>query len=168
MSATFLVRTIHLDPRRVESGSFDLEPTLPQGQVVCNLFGEFLAERPAEFREKLPFLKKVDVELEWAAAGGGAAFATLYRDAEPLAMGILMSGAQPETDGQMLDAMRGSILRPMLGEDIDAMDGEPRPAVLLLQMPGQPERFAMVQLLITALASVYFRAVQRMAGANPD
>ncbi len=168
MSATtFAVRTIHLEGPRVEDGEFDLVPALPQGQVVCNLFAEFLAAGPPEFREKLPFLNKVHVELEWAAAGGGAAFMVLHSAEGPLAMGILLSGADTEAGDQMVAAMRESILEPMLGGAGELLDVLARPAVILLQLPDQPEHFALVQLLTTALASVYFRAIQRMAEAAP-
>lgn len=167
MTATFLVRTIHPEGLRVEEAEFDLVPTLPQGQVVCNLFAEFLASGPPEFRQKLPFLNKVHVELEWAAAGGGAAFMALHSATGPLALGILLSGTDPAADSQMIDAMGSSILEPMLGETGELLAVERRPAVVLLQLPDEPEHFALVQLLTTALASVFFRAIQRISEAAP-
>lgn len=168
MSATtFSVRTIHPEGPRVEDGEFDLVPALPQGQVVCNLFAEFLASGPPEFRQKLPFLNKVHVELEWAAAGGGAAFMVLHSAEGPMAMGILLSGASAEADEQMIAAMRQSIVEPMLGGAGELLGVETRPAVILMQLPDQPEHFALVQLLTTALASVFFRAIQRISEAAP-
>ncbi len=167
MSDTFQVTTIHAESGRVETAGYDIVPALPQGQVVCNLFAEFLAQRPAEFREKLPFLNKVDVDLQWAAASGGAAFIALIAGSEPLAIGILLSGADAAADAQMIDALRASVLLPMLGEEGAALGQVPtRPAALLLQLPGSPEHSPLVQLLTTALASVYFRAVQRMAAVE--
>ncbi|MBM3739155.1 MAG: hypothetical protein FJW39_25550 [Acidobacteria bacterium] len=168
MSAVFTVRTIHPQDGRVEVGTFDLEPALPQGQVVCNLFAEFLAERPAEFRERLPFLNKVAVDLEWTAASGGSAFLSLFHEDAPLAMAVLVSGADEESSQQMIEAFAGSVLAPMLGERAGALAEVPeRPAVLLLQLPDSPEHFPMVQLLATAIASVYFRAIARItAGAG--
>lgn len=167
MSDRFQVTTIHAESGRVETVGYDIVPALPQGQVVCNLFAEFLAARPAEFREKLPFLNKVDVDLQWAAASGGAAFMALIAGAEPLAMGILLSGADSSADEQMIDALRTSVLGPMLGEDSLALADVPgRPAAVLLQLPGSPEHTPLVQLLTTALASVYFRAVEKMAAAE--
>jgi hypothetical protein len=165
MNALFTVRTIHPDGPRVEDGDFDLVPPLPQGQVVCNLFAEFLSSSPPEFRRKLPFLNKIHVELEWASAGGGAAFLALHSEEGPLAMGVLVSGADRESDQRILDAMRESIVAPMLGDSGSILDLARRPAAILMQLPDQPEHFALVQLLTTALASVFFRAVQRIAAA---
>ena len=115
----FTVRTIQPgespDSARVESAQYDLEPQLPQGRTVCNLFAQFLSERPPEFREPLPFLNKFAVELDWAAAGGGSAFASLFHEGKPLGMAVLLSGADPESDEQMLQAIHLSILQPLLG-----------------------------------------------------
>ena len=74
----FHVRTIRLGQEQAEVSTFDLEPALPQGVTVCNLFAEFLATRPGEFRERLSFINKHDIELQWAAAAGGAAFAGFF------------------------------------------------------------------------------------------
>lgn len=168
MSATtFSVRTIHPEGPRVEDGEFDLVPALPQGQVVCNLFAEFLASGPPEFRQKLPFLNKMHVELEWAAAGGGAAFMVLHSAEGPMAMAVLLSGASAEVDNEMVEAMRTSIVEPMLGTAGELLDVKSRPVVILMQLPEQPEHFALVQLLTTALASVYFRAIQQMSEGAP-
>ena len=168
----FIVRTLQAgdaaspDGVRVEAAEFDLEPKLAQGRSVCNLFAEFLAERPAEFRETLPFLNKQEIELQWAAAGGGAAFASFFHNGRALAMAVLLTGADPDADAQMLEALMISVLEPMLGEETAARLGQlsERPGVLLLVPPhDEPELNPTVQLLITALASVYFRAVRAMA-----
>ncbi|MCC6540397.1 MAG: hypothetical protein IT162_22815 [Bryobacterales bacterium] len=167
----FAVRTIHPAenaPPRVEAARFDLEPQLPQGKTVCNLFAEFLAERPGEFREKLPFVNKLDIELQWAAAGGGAAFAALFHEGRALAMAALLGGADPAADEGMIEALGLSILAPMFGEEFAAREGrmEERPGVLMVQMNEAPELIPTSQLLMTALASVYFRAVQALASAG--
>lgn len=168
----FIVRTLRAgdsaspDGVRVEAAEFDLEPTLEQGRSVCNLFAEFLAERPAEFREVLPFLNKHEIELQWAAAAGGSAFASFFHQGRALAMAVLLAGADPESDTRMLEALSVSVLGPMLGEEAASRLGQmpERPGVLLLLPPhGQPELDPAVQLLVTALASVYFRAVRAMA-----
>ncbi len=168
----FIVRTLFAgdaaspDGVRVEAAEFDLEPKLAQGRQVCNLFAEFLAERPAEFRETLPFLNKQEIELQWAAAGGGAAFASFFHGGRALAMAVLLTGTDLESDQQMLEALTVSVLEPMLGDEAAARVGQmtERPGVLLLMTPhDEPELNPTVQLLVTALASVYFRAVQAMA-----
>ena len=167
----FTVRTIRSggspDGARVEAAQFDLEPQLPQGRTVCNLFAEFLAERPAEFREQLPFLNKFAIELQWAAASGGSAFASFFHEGSPLGMAVLLSGSDAESDDQMLQAIQISILEPMLGPDSAAELGQiaERPGVLLLEMDDQPELIPTLHLLMTALGSVYFRAVKAEAGS---
>ncbi len=167
----FTVRTIRSgdspDGACVEAAQFDLEPQLPQGRTVCNLFAGFLAERPPEFREPLPFLNKFAIELQWAAAGGGAAFASFFHEGRPLGMAVLLSGAEAESDEQMLQAIHVSILEPMLGLDRAGALGqiEERPGVLLIEMNDQPELLPTLHLLLTALASVYFRTVKAMAAA---
>jgi hypothetical protein len=160
----FHVRTIHPEDRRVEVAGFDLVPGLAQGQTVCNLFAGFLAERRGEFRERLPFLNKGDIELQWAAEAGGAAFASFFSGGRAVGMGVLLSGVDPEADAQMLEAFRLSIAGPMLGEF--AMEAAERPLVVMIQPGDQPELIPTIQLLVTALASVYFRAIRAMAGAS--
>ena len=44
------------------------------------------------------------------------------------------------------------------------MESPERPLMLQLQMPDQPEKMPAVQLLSTALASVYFRAILALDG----
>jgi len=156
----FYVRTIHPEDKRVEVAGFDLEPKIEQGQSVCKLFGSFLADHPAEFRERLPFLKNTDIELQWAAASGGAAFAAFFGEGHTLSIGVLLTGVNEESDALMLDALRESVAVPMLGKEADALLESPqRPLMLQLQMPDQPEKLPAVQLLSTALASVYFRTI---------
>jgi hypothetical protein len=161
----FTVRTVHPEDGRAEVAQFDLEPTLPQGRTVCNLFADFLAGHPAEFREKLPFLNKGDIELQWAAASGGAAFAALFAGGQTLAIAVLLSGAGQEADAHMLEALSVSVVEPMLGQGA-LQPFEDRPGVLLLPFNDQPELLPTAHLLITALASVYFRAVHAMTAAR--
>jgi hypothetical protein len=156
----FYVRTIHPEQMRVEVAGFDLEPELEQGQVVCKLFSSFLADHPGEFRERLPFLNNSDIELQWAAASGGAAFAAFFAGGEAISIGVLLTGVNEESDTLMLDALRESVAGPMLGaRAAELLESPERPLLLQLQMAEQPEKIPAVQLLSTALASVYFRAV---------
>ena len=162
----FRVRTIHPESGTVEAAEYDLIPALPQGQVVCNLFAEFLAGQPGEFRERLPFLKKGDIELEWAAASGGAAYMAFFAGGTPVGMGVLLAGADAEADEQMKDALRTSVLDPMVGSAAAEMLQAPeRPVAWFVELPERPEWNPTVRLLVTALASVYFRAVQSLAAS---
>ena len=159
----FTVRTIFPDQQRVDVSSYEIEPSNEQGKAVCGLFLDFLIERPTEFREKLPFLKKGDTELEWTAPAGGAALASFYEAGEPLSMGILLAGVEPESDEQMLDALRQSVFEPIFGEEADKyMEAPERPLLLNVMFPGNPEAMPRTQLLVTALASVFFRVMRDM------
>ncbi|MDX1979919.1 MAG: hypothetical protein SFV51_06605 [Bryobacteraceae bacterium] len=163
--SVFTIRTIFPDQQRVETGSFDLIPGNEQGKAVCALFLEFLSEQPAEFRTRLPFLKKGDTELEWASAAGGAALASFYESGEPVSMGILLSGAREDADRQMLDALRQAVLEPVFGEQAATyLEAPERPAMLNVIFPGNPELTPRLQLLATALASVFFRVMHEMSG----
>jgi hypothetical protein len=160
----FHVRTIRPDSGKVEVSAFDLEPALQQGILVCNLFAEFLADRPGEFRERLPFLTKHDIELQWAAASGGAAFAGFFYEGRTLGMAVLLSGANAEEDQRMIEALQVSILGPMLGEAASGLTEAPeRPVMLVVEAGDAPEMLPTLHLLATALASVYFRAIRRLA-----
>jgi len=161
----FHVRTIHAEDCRVDTAAYDLEPALPQGRVVCNLFAEFLSTRPMEFREPLTFLNKNPLELEWAAAAGGAAFAAFLENGTALAITVLLSGKDAEADRQMLDGLRQVVAGPMLGEETErCLEAAERPLMLVLVMPGSPERIPTLELLATALGSVYFRAIAQLGG----
>lgn len=159
----FHLRSIFADDGRFETSVFDLEPALEQGRVVCNLFAEFLSRRPMEFREKLSFLKKGDLEMEWAAAAGGAAFTAFLRDSEALGVGVLLAGLDEQSDLQMLAGLRETILQPMIGErTAAALAADERPIAILIVMPEQAEMIPTLQLLMTALGSVYFRAIYEL------
>ncbi|MBL8231456.1 MAG: hypothetical protein JNL98_23375 [Bryobacterales bacterium] len=159
----FTVRTIFPEQQRVETGSYELEPSNDQGKAVCALFLDFLSEQPTEFRATLPFLKKGDTELEWTAAEGGAALMTFYEAGEPLSMGILLSGVKRESDEQMMEALRQAVLEPVFGEEAGKyLEAPERPLLLNVIFPGNPELIPRTQLLATALASVFFRVMLEM------
>jgi hypothetical protein len=170
--ATFAVRTVHPSEQssteaRSEATAFDLTPGLEQGRAVCNRFAEFLAGAPPEFHQRIPFLNKVDLDMQWAAASGGAAFFTFFSGGAPVEIGVLLSGASPEVDAQMLAALQRNVGQPILGERTsELLSGEERPLLLKLRMPGQPELAPTMELLSTALASVYFRAVAASAALD--
>lgn len=165
----FSIRTIHPEDRRVDLASYDLTPGNDQGKAVCDLFREFLSHRPTEFRDTLPFLRKGEFELEWAAASGGIALATFYEGGEPLSTGILLSGVDGETEQQVLQSMRSTVLGPVLGEDTDRLTEAPeRPLLLNVQFPGRPELMPTVQLLSAALASVFFRVILQLQQSEAE
>jgi hypothetical protein len=168
LPSTFTSRTVYLnegggDPH-IDTAAFDLTPALEQGRAVCNLFAEFLSGAPGEFREKLPFLNKLAIDMQWAAASGGAAFYAFFYENETVEMGILAAGTSSESDEQILMALRESIAVPMLGDRArNILDMHERPLALRLRMPGNAELGPTMDLLTMALASVYFRAILSMA-----
>lgn len=168
-TGTFTARTFYPDQDRVEASEFDLLPEQEQAQAICDLFLDFLSEQPLEFRKPLPFINNANIELEWAAAEGGAALASFYHDNEPLSMAILLTGIQPEADSRMLEGLRQAVLEPVLGDQsAKHLDSTERPLLFHVIFPGRPEYSPRAQILATALASVFFRAVltihQQMEG----
>jgi hypothetical protein len=156
----FHVRSIFPDLERVASASFELTPTNPQAEAVCSLFERFLADRPPAFRDKLGFLRKGEFELDWSAAPGGVALATMMQDGEPASMSVLVAGVQPDTDAMMLDVFRENVLLPLFDGAYDSVAALPlRPLVLEVIFPGRPEWVPALQLLSASLGSVYFRTV---------
>jgi hypothetical protein len=171
MMSIFTARTFYPDQDRVEASEYDLVPTHEQAQAICDLFLNFLSEQPLEFRKQLPFINNANIELEWAAAEGGAALASFYADDEPLSMAILLAGIQPESDSRMLEGLRQAVLEPVLGDQAAKhLDAAERPLLFHLIFPGRPEYAPRAQILATALASVFFRAVltihAQMAGGE--
>jgi hypothetical protein len=168
----FHVRNIYLEEARVEAGKFDIVPTNPQGEAVCALIAEFLTNRPPEFRDKLAFLKKGDFELDWSAVSGGVALASLYNEAQPATMSILLTGVDAEADTMMLDLFRDNVLRPVFDEapeeQVNSLVNVPeRPLLLQALFPISPEWTPTIQLLSTALASVYFRTILQLSTSTP-
>ncbi|MEO8130739.1 MAG: hypothetical protein ABI822_26815 [Bryobacteraceae bacterium] len=157
-----------MEEARVEAGKFDIIPTNPQGEAVCSLIAEFLTHRPPEFRDKLAFLKKGNFELDWSAVGGGVALASLFDDGQPATMSILLTGVDDEADSMMLDLFRDNVLRPVFdsapAEQVNELVDVPeRPLLLQALFPISPEWVPTVQLLSTALASVYFRTILQLS-----
>ena len=171
--AMFHVRNIYLDEARVEAGKFDIVPTNPQGEAVCALIAEFLINRPPEFRDKLSFLKRGNLELDWSAVAGGVALASLFEEDKPAAMSILLTGLDPEADRMMLDLFRDNVLRPVFDsappEQVNELvDVSERPLLLQALFPISPEWAPTIQLLSTALASVYFRTILQLSATAKE
>ncbi|HYP05702.1 MAG TPA: hypothetical protein VER03_05650 [Bryobacteraceae bacterium] len=154
----FHVRCILPHQGRIEANQFELQPTNSQGEAVCDLFRRYLAGRPPQFRDKLPFLKRGDIELDWSAAGGGVALASLFCGNEPASISVLLSGQDREADRLMTEVFRENVLDLLFGGEFSEVLAIPeRPLVIQVQFPCDPEWAPAVQLLSAALASVYFR-----------
>ncbi len=154
------VRTIYPCQGRVESTSFDLTPTNPQGEAVCSLIERFLVNRPPTFRDRLSFMKKGDFELDWSAVTGGVALASLFQGETPASMSVLLAGVSPDTDSMMLEVFRENVLEPLFDGEFDHVCAvDCRPLLLQVVFPGSPEWQPAVELLSVSFASVYFRTV---------
>jgi hypothetical protein len=158
----FTVCVAHAGDTHVEAQQFDLAPTNSQGEQICSLIADFLSTKSNEFRERLPFLNRGDVDLEWSAAGG-AALAVLFESGTPLTMSVLLSGVRPDDDELMLRAFRENVLGPIVGAETEAkMALGERPLLLTLAFPDKPEWLPAAHLLLTSTASVFFRCVQQL------
>lgn len=157
----FEVRFLDLEAARVESRTFEMEPSHEQAAKVCGLIDEFLKGQPREFRARLPFLTRGDWELEWSAAEGGVAFVVFHESGEPATMGVMVSGEDPAASQGILEGFRDSILGPALDrfvpEDRDRVFAGSGPMVVMTAMPGRPELLPTLHLLNTSLAAVFFR-----------
>ncbi|MFN3322580.1 MAG: hypothetical protein ACK5AZ_03705 [Bryobacteraceae bacterium] len=156
----FAVRTVFPDQARVEESTFELTPTHEQGEKVCSLFRDWLSMQPTEFRAPVPFLKRGDIEMQWAAASGGVAFASFFESGSALSMSVLLSGVDEEADLGMLAGLVSSVIEPILGiEARRILEVRERPLLATIILPGSPELAPTLQLLTTALASVFFRTI---------
>jgi hypothetical protein len=162
----FHVRCIIPEQGRVEANSFELQPTNSQGEAVCDLFRRYLADRPAAFRDKLPFLRKGDIELDWSSAEGGVALASLFSSGQPAAISVLLAGQDAEADRIMLEVFRENVLDLLFeGQFGEVLEEDARPLLIQVLLPGDPEWMPAVQLLSAALASVYFRSLSSQPGS---
>ena len=154
----FHIRCILPYEGRIEANQFDLQPTNSQGEAVCDLFRRYLADRPSQFRDRLPFLRRGDIELDWSAADGGVALASLFCSNEPACITVLLSGENREADHMMGEVFRENILDLLFaGQFSEVLETVERPLVIQVLFPCDPEWAPAVQLLSAALASVYFR-----------
>lgn len=151
---TFEVRVVNVEDGRVEQGAFDTVPTLEQAVKVVGLMREFLSTMPAQFRAAVPFLKRGSVELEWASATGGVAFATFYESSQAATLAVMASDPNSEAGRGVLGGLRQHLgLAP---EVIAPTEG---PMMVVAALPGAAEWQPILHLLNTSLAAVYFAAV---------
>ena len=156
----FHVRCIFPEQGRIEANSFELKPTNSQGEAVCELFHRFLADRPAAFRDRLPFLRRGDIELDWSAAAGGVALASLFCSGDPAAISVLLSGIDGDADAMMAEVFgKMCWMCCFQASSKKFWKFEERPLVIQVLFPTDPEWMPAVQLLSAALASVYFRSL---------
>lgn len=156
----FHLRCIFPEQGRIEANCFELTPTNSQGEAVCGLFERYLADRPAAFRDRLPFLRKGDIELDWSSAEGGVALASIFSSGEPACISVLLTGSDAEADKVMMEVFRENILDLLFeGQFAEALEAPERPLVVQVVLPTDPEWMPAIQLLSTALASVYFRGI---------
>jgi len=156
---SFEVRVFHLDSQRQESGTFDLDPALEDARRVVGVMREFLAGKPAQFKDAIPFLKHGAVELEWNAASGGVAFFAWSVDGSPAVFGAMVSDAASEAGLGVL----GGFANTLNLADRPATSGE---TIWLAALPGRPEILPLLHLLTTSLGSAFFGALHRAAGES--
>jgi hypothetical protein len=148
---TFELRVVHMEDGRVERGAYDTQPELPQAADVVRLMRAFLSGKPVQFRDRIPFLKQGNIDIEWVASEDGVAFATFYLDGEATTMAVLARDPNSEAGQGVLQGFRKSL-------GLGAAEIEPIPGALAVMatMPGSPEWFPTLHLLNTSLAAVYF------------
>ncbi len=162
IASMFHVRCILPDQGRIEATSFALQPTNSQGEAVCDLFRRYLSDRPAAFRDRLSFLKRDDIELDWTSAEGGVALASIFCAGDPALISVLLTGINPASDEVMLEVFRENVLDLLFGGAFkEALEAPERPLLIQVLLPGDPEWQPVMQLLSAALASVYFSGILR-------
>lgn len=153
---TFEVRVVHLEDGRLERGSFETAPSMEQAAKVVGMMREFLSNQPAQFRAPLPFLKRGAIELEWASAQGGVAFATFYESGQAATLGVMAWDPSNEAGQGVLSGLRQNL---ELGPEVT--DGAEGPLMVVAALPGRPEWLPTLHLLNTSLAAVYFAALAK-------
>lgn len=143
-----------MDSGRIERGQYDCAPELEQAAGLIRLVREFMAGRSGQFRERIPFLKRGDIELEWAAADGGVAFATFYESGKAATLGVFAFDPTSEAGHGVLEGLRQTL-------GLGAAETEPTtgPLVVVAALPGEPEWLPTLHLLNTSLAATFFQAV---------
>ncbi|WP_321474353.1 hypothetical protein [uncultured Paludibaculum sp.] len=150
----FEVRVVNVEDGRVEQGSFDTVPTLEQAEKVVRLMREFLSTMPAQFRAAVPFLKRGSIELEWASATGGVAFATFHESGQAATLAVMASDPFNEAGQGVLAGLQQS-----LNFDPEVVAPVEGPLMVVAALPGAAEWQPILHLLNTSLAAVYFGAI---------
>ena len=140
-----------MEDGRVEQGAFDTQPELQQAADVVRLMRSFLGGKPVQFRDRIPFLKHGNIDIEWVASDDGVAFATFYLDGQASTMAVLVTDPSSEAGQGVLQGFRKS-----LGLGAAEIEPVPGPLAVMAALPGSPEWFAILHLLNTSLAAVYF------------
>lgn len=149
---------------RVENTTFALTPDNPQAEAVCRLVEEFFANRPPSFQDKLGFLRKGDFSLDWSAAAGGIAMATVFQGEAPASVSVLVAGLDSGSDTRMLEAFRDAVLTPLFGDEYnDLLSVTDRPLLAQVILTDEAEWAPALQLVNVSLASVYFRTLLQVS-----
>lgn len=150
----FELRVVHMESGRMERGQYDCAPALENAAEVIRLVREFMAGKSNQFRERIPFLKRGEIELEWAAATGGVAFATFYESNKAATLGVFAFDPTSEAGEGVLEGLRQTL-------GLGAAETEPSagPLVVVAALPGKPEWLPTLHLLNTSLAATFFQAV---------
>lgn len=169
----FDVRIAHAEDGRVEAGLFDVQPAHQQAAEVIRLFKEFLGGMGPEFQAPLPFLKRQEFAMDWNASDGGVAFAVFSDGAGPASMAVLLSSRDAQADRGMLAGFDDAVLATVFPEWSPEDRGRllvleaGRPLLLCVLLAGRAESNALLQLLNTSLAAVFFGALaQARTGAG--
>ena len=107
IASMFHIRCIFPEQGRIEANSFELQPTNPQGEAVCELFHRFLADRPDRISGAAAISSKGRYRTDWSAAAGGVALASLFCSGDPAAISVLLSGIDAEADAMMRRSFPG-------------------------------------------------------------
>ncbi len=150
----FELRVVHMDSGRIERGQYDCAPELEQAAGVIRLVREFMSGRGAQFRERIPFLKRGDMELEWAAATDGVAFSTFYESGKAATLGVFAFDPNSEAGRGVLEGLRHT-----LGLGAEETEPSAGPLAVVAALPGKPEWLPTLHLLNTSLAATFFQAV---------
>jgi hypothetical protein len=150
---SFEVRVFYLQENRQEAGRFELDPKVEDAKRIVSVMKEFLAGKPDQFREPIPFLKRGSVELEWNAGAGGVAFFMWTVEGAPAAFGAMVAEAISEAGVGVL----GGFANTMKLESLPPAHGQ---TVWLAALPGRVETLPLIHLLTSSLGAVFFAAVE--------
>lgn len=151
---SFEVRVFYLQEGRQEAGRFELDPKLEDARRVVGVMREFLAGKPEQFKEPIPFLKRGAVELEWNAGAAGVAFFAWTVEGSPAAFGAMVSEAMSEAGVGVL----GGFAATMKLDSTPPAQGQ---TIWLAALPGRLETLPLIHLLTSSLGAVFFDAVEK-------
>ena len=88
--------------------------------------------------------------------------ASLFCGGDPALISVLLTGQNAAADQLMIEVFRENVLDLLFeGQFTEALEVAERPLLIQVLLPGDPEWAPVMQILSTALASVYFRGILR-------